>query len=274
MIILGAGAGGMQPSTPIIGTATAGDVSASVAFTPSTYIGKGTITYTATSSPGGFTGTSATSPITVTGLTNGTAYTFTVVGTTNYGVVSATTAASNSVTPENPIANGYSAVATATVTSGGTSSVIFSSIPSGYTHLELRYTARADTSGVVQDNINLEFNGDTTTSNYRTQRFYTEGTSIGRDEVANYNLGGRLTGASANANFFGNGTITIPDYASTTKKKAMVAFSGVNNGPGANGGCQLFGGTWSGTAAINQIKITATNGNLVQYSKFYLYGIK
>jgi hypothetical protein len=103
MIILGAGAGGMQPSAPTIGTATGGNTTASVAFTASSYIGKGTITYTATSSPGGLTGTSATSPITVSGLTNGTAYTFTVVGNTNYGVASNASAASNSVTPANPI---------------------------------------------------------------------------------------------------------------------------------------------------------------------------
>ena len=91
--------GGLQPTTPTIGTATGGDTTASVAFTPSTYIGKGTITYTATSSPGSFTATNSTTPISITGLSNGTAYTFTVFGTTNYGVLSATSAASNSVTP-------------------------------------------------------------------------------------------------------------------------------------------------------------------------------
>jgi hypothetical protein len=91
--------GGMQPSAPTIGTATAGDTTASVAFTASSYIGKGTITYTATSSPGGLTATGASSPLTVSGLTNGTAYTFTVVGNTNYGVASVASAASNSVTP-------------------------------------------------------------------------------------------------------------------------------------------------------------------------------
>lgn len=98
-IVGNSSSGGKRPATPTIGTATASSGAASVPFTPSTYIGKGTITYTATSSPGNITGSSASSPITVSGLTNGTAYTFTVVGNTNYGVASAASAASNSVTP-------------------------------------------------------------------------------------------------------------------------------------------------------------------------------
>lgn len=88
------------PQAPTIGTATAGNASATVAYTANATGGK-TVTYTATSSPGGFTGTGA-SPITVSGLTNGTAYTFTVTATNANG--SATSAASNSITPVAPIA--------------------------------------------------------------------------------------------------------------------------------------------------------------------------
>ena len=94
--------GGGKPSTPTIGTAVADNAGATVVFTPSTYIGKGTITYTATSSPSSITATAGSSPIIVTGLSNGTAYTFTVRGTTNYGVQSDASAASNSVTPTAP----------------------------------------------------------------------------------------------------------------------------------------------------------------------------
>jgi hypothetical protein len=90
---------GKKPTTPIIDSATAGNASASVAFTPSTYIGKGAITYTATSNPGGFTGSGSSSPVTVSGLTNGTQYTFNVVGTTNYGVSSEASGFSGPVTP-------------------------------------------------------------------------------------------------------------------------------------------------------------------------------
>ena len=91
---------GGTPTAPTIGTATAGDSSATVAYTASTYTGKGSATYTAISSPGSLTGTGA-SPITVSGLTNGTAYTFTVRATSTTGEI-ANSAASNSVSPVAP----------------------------------------------------------------------------------------------------------------------------------------------------------------------------
>jgi hypothetical protein len=94
--------GGDTPGRPVMGTATAGNTRAVITFVPPSYIGKGTISYTAVSTPGGFTGSSAGSPIEVAGLTNGTAYTFIVFGTTNYGIQSASTAPSNAVTPFAP----------------------------------------------------------------------------------------------------------------------------------------------------------------------------
>ena len=88
--------------TPVIGTAVAGNTRVNVGFTPPTAIGKGTISYTAVASPGGLTGSAAGSPIEVQNLTNGTSYTFTVYGITDYGIQSASSAASNAVTPFAP----------------------------------------------------------------------------------------------------------------------------------------------------------------------------
>ena len=71
------------PQAPTIGTAPTGNVSATVTYTAGATGGSAITTFTATSSPGLFTGTGA-SPITVSGLTNGTPYTFTVKATNNY----------------------------------------------------------------------------------------------------------------------------------------------------------------------------------------------
>jgi uncharacterized protein (TIGR02145 family) len=90
------------PGPPTSVTASAGIASASVAFVAPTNNGGSAITgYTVTSSPGGITATGATSPINVTGLTNGTAYTFRVIATNAIGNSSPSTA-SSAVTPSAP----------------------------------------------------------------------------------------------------------------------------------------------------------------------------
>jgi hypothetical protein len=88
------------PGAPIIGAATPGDTEATVSFTtPASNGGAAISNYTATSSPGGLTGSAASSPVTVTGLTNGVAYTFSVTATNAAGTGPAS-AESNAVTPK------------------------------------------------------------------------------------------------------------------------------------------------------------------------------
>ena len=114
--------GGGTPTAPTSVSATAGDAQAVVSFTASSYTGKGSVTYTAISSPGNITAT-GTSPITVTGLTNGTAYTFTVRATSSTGET-ATSSASASVTPAVPVytlSQTFNASGTFTVPAGTTS---------------------------------------------------------------------------------------------------------------------------------------------------------
>jgi hypothetical protein len=96
---------GLWPTTsgaPTIGTATAGNASASVTFSAPSDVGSAPITnYTVISTPSSITGTGASSPITVSGLSNGTSYTFKVNAYNGAGT-SAYSAASNSVTPVAP----------------------------------------------------------------------------------------------------------------------------------------------------------------------------
>lgn len=87
------------PNAPTIGTATGGDAQASVTFTAPSNTGGAAITqYTAVSTPGQLFAQGSASPLTVTGLSNGTAYTFAVWALNTYGP-SPYSAASGSVTP-------------------------------------------------------------------------------------------------------------------------------------------------------------------------------
>lgn len=93
------------PGAPTIGTATNvgsgrayNNGRADITFTaPAVDGGFPILDYTVTSSPGGFTTTGASSPLTVTGLQSGVAYTFTVTARTAIGTGPAS-AASNSIT--------------------------------------------------------------------------------------------------------------------------------------------------------------------------------
>jgi len=107
------------PGAPTMGAATRGNASATVSFTAPTDTGGSTITaYTVSASPGGNAVSATTSPITVGGLTNGTAYTFTVTAT-NVNGTSAASVASNSITPATVPGAPNLATWTAGVGSGG-----------------------------------------------------------------------------------------------------------------------------------------------------------
>ncbi len=91
---------GRKPNTPTIGTATPGDARATITFTEPNYLGKpsSSLTYTVVSSPSSIQNTGSSSPITVTGLSNGTSYTFRVK-LNNTVLDSELSSSSNSVTP-------------------------------------------------------------------------------------------------------------------------------------------------------------------------------
>jgi large repetitive protein len=121
------------PGAPTGATAYAGNALADVYFTaPSSNGGSEVLDYTVTSSPGGLTATGATSPLHVTGLSNGTAYTFTVTARNKMGSGSASSA-SNSATP-----------------SGGSNQFVSTNISSDGTNLTVAFdTTNTDLSSGV-----------------------------------------------------------------------------------------------------------------------------
>jgi len=117
------------PGAPTIGAATAtGQSTATVAFTAPVSNGGSAITgYTVTSSPGGVTASGTSSPITVTGLSAGTSYIFTIAATNAVGTSSSSSASNGVTTTSAPStsAPGAPTIGAATATGQTTATVAF-----------------------------------------------------------------------------------------------------------------------------------------------------
>jgi hypothetical protein len=249
------------PDAPTIGAVADLETgsSATVAYTAAV-TGGAVTTFTATSTPGSLTGTGS-SPITVSGLTAGTAYTFTVTATNSTG--SQTSAASASVTPTLLPLSAYDSIATVSLTGGGSSTITFSSIPATYTHLQIRCLHQNASSS----NLAIRLNGDTT-GNYAWHQLYGDGSSAGASGYTQdpYGLGTYLYGN------WGCSIIDFLDYANTNKYKTVRNIGGTDsNGAGYVG---MQSTLWRSTSAINNIVLLTTGGSFMQYSHFALYGIK
>jgi hypothetical protein len=165
--------------------------------------------------------------------------------------------------------NSYESIATANGT-GSSGVITFSSIPSTYQHLQLRWINKSSGSGSYNF---VNFNGDTG-SNYANHYLYGDGASAlaGADTTqTKINLYGSLVTSTA-ASVYAAHVVDILDYANTNKYKTLRALGGQDsNGSGV---MFLSSGLWQSTAAINSVTITANTANFTSASQFALYGIK
>jgi len=104
----------LPPRAPMIVTATAGNHQATVSFVVTHDGGSQITSYTVVSDPGNITVTGSSSPITITGLTNGVSYRFRVTATNSVGTGAA--AESNPVTPYATYQISVEAAANVTIT--------------------------------------------------------------------------------------------------------------------------------------------------------------
>jgi hypothetical protein len=150
---------------------------------------------------------------------------------------------------------------------GSTGTITFSSIPSTYTHLEVRASFLAS---AVNEDLIVRFNSDTA-SNYSVHEIRGNGTSATAGGYASTNA----MNASANA---GNTTypssfvLSVYEYKNTNINKTIRVLSGQDRN--GDGSISLFSGNWRNTAAINSITLLTPSGVINTNSKFALYGIK
>jgi hypothetical protein len=171
----------------------------------------------------------------------------------------------------------YQIIATATG-NGSSSTVMFSSIPQTFTDLVLRASIRTG-SGGSNDYVRIMINNDSLTTIYTTA--YVEGTGVnnGSSVAARVTNGinqsyPNVVAGSSLASRFGNLEFYLPNYTSSlTKQASTFAINKPANEQGAS--LMLCAHRLNFTSAINRIDITsASGGNYVSGSTFYLYGIK
>ena len=260
---------------PTIGTATGGDSSATLTFTAGSNGGATISNYkysTDNSTYTAFSPAQTTSPLTISGLTNGQSYSFYLKAVNENGD-SAASSASNTITANIP--SDYEAIATYNA-DGTTGSVIFNSngVWANYKHLQLRWVAKT-TRSAPNDSIIVQLNGDTG-SNYLRQE-------VEWDHTNNqfYPLTGTSTGmvggapAATYANYFGTGYANIYDVNSTKNKPFYITgcFAQGGTASGQNN-WTIDNGSYTGsTSAITSIRVFC-GANWAPNTKIALYGIK
>ena len=159
----------------------------------------------------------------------------------------------------------YYSISTATVTSGGASTITFSSIPSTYTHLQIRGFG----IGASYAYFSIKANSDTG-SNYAYHQLTGDGSSVtaGSGISTTTMYSGQGSSSSSNGSV---AVVDVLDYANTNKYKTFRTLTGYDSN--GTGGIWFRSGLWQNTSAITQIDLIA-GSSFGQYSSFALYGVK
>jgi hypothetical protein len=176
----------------------------------------------------------------------------------------------------------YESIATQTVGAGGAASVTFSSIPSGYKHLQIRAINQTNRTTYNTSGFYMRLNSDTG-NNYSHHILQSDpsspSTSAISGALASQNaIYDFSTSSNVAANVFGAAIFDILDYANTSKAKTIRGITGADTAGAASGYAgwiALNSGAWYNTSAITSITFVPQFGTLFnQYSHFALYGIK
>jgi hypothetical protein len=261
------------PQAPTIGTATAGNALATVTYTANATGGSAITGFTATSSPGSLTGTGS-SPITVSGLTNGTSYSFTVTATNAFGTSTASSPASNSVTPVVPITPAmYIVGGTWSLTGAGANPGDYGKKNTG------QFRFDTETASLTADNMGRFWMKAVGLSNpgsaayvmgggQSTSTFIqiNSGSKLGAIEKLNITaLTWSTLGATTSTTYVETGQCSSLENGTTA---GYVFYDGNNNSSNTNT-CTVQKFTYSGESISNMASIAITGGGSMPFSNFY-----
>jgi len=169
----------------------------------------------------------------------------------------------------------YESIATANGT-GSSGTITFSSIPSTYKHLQLRFSLKGTSSaGGYPTSFPFYVNGDANNANYYSHALNGSGSSASAGGGANNSDLIYAPGSNVDSTNYVGGIVDILDYANTNKNKVFRSLNGLdNNGSGYVRFTSLL---WINTAAITSISFVTDPtylGSWTTASKIALYGIK
>ena len=169
------------------------------------------------------------------------------------------------------MANTYKLISS-NVLSSSAASVTFSAIPSTYTDLALRWSARSTYSSAGASWLYLTFNA--TTTGFSTTLLENAFGTVQSQSFANASniYAGQIPNLSYGSNIFGTGEYYIPAYTASQNKP--ISISEVLEQNSASGYISANAALWRNTAAITSLTLTPEFGSLASGSSFYLYGIK
>lgn len=168
-----------------------------------------------------------------------------------------------------PVFGAYDSIATA-VGTGSNDEITFSSIPSTYTHLQVRGIANATNVGST---MNIRLNGDGG-SNYTRHRLIGDGSSVsalGQTSQVQIPFLGNA-GLPTASNTYGVFVIDILDYTNTNKYTTVRLLSGQDSN--GSGGVDFTSGLWLNTAAVTSLTLRINTSTFSIPTQFALYGIK
>lgn len=175
------------------------------------------------------------------------------------------------------MATTYVKIATVNVPLLGAATMAFTSIPSTYTDLCIKISAR---SAVVDltTYIDMTINGDTGAyyDHKNVSGMYNSTVTTQTFSSQNSFYLYQISASTATASTFSSNEVYIPNYTSTVNKSISVDGTAESNtAAGSNRATALSAGLYhpASNVAITSITLTGNGGNFAQYSTATLYGI-
>ena len=175
------------------------------------------------------------------------------------------------------VVNSFESIASTTL-SATTSEITFSSIPTDFTHLQIRGVLRGTNAG-AQQTAAIRMNGATASGAYRTHTLISKnntptGYETGPTTMIEFY---EVPAANQASNIFSAVIIDILDYRNTSKNKvAKIAYGFDNGNANASNTVAEFWGVYNSTSAVTSVTLIEQSGShsYAIGTTFSLYGIK